>query len=105
MDDANPVTTKLLTLLNVSATKIDKRKLVDDFVHSETKLNKRARPSVTLDQVTLVKEKENRQEGEKKHINPANGGGDVEAEAIVDETEGTNFSFRTNYYVNDDGCL
>ena len=41
MDDGNSVTTKLLTLLNVSATKIGKRKRVDEFVHSETKLNRR----------------------------------------------------------------
>jgi len=94
MDDANSVTTKLLTLLNVSATKIDKRKLVDDFVHSETKLNKRARPSVNfkLEQVTLDREKENHQEGEKKYTNPANGGDDVvEVEAVeADGTKGTN---------------
>jgi len=85
MDDANSVATRLLTLLNVSATKIDKRKLVDNFVHSETKLNKRARTSVTLDN-----EKENLQECEKKHINP--GGDDVVAVEAVefDETEGTN---------------
>lgn len=41
MDDGNSVATKLLTLLNVSATKIGKRKRVDEFVHSKKKLNKR----------------------------------------------------------------
>ena len=47
MEDGNSVTTKLLTLLNVSATKIGKRKRVeDDFVPSE-KLNKRK--SITFD--------------------------------------------------------
>ena len=41
MDDGNSVTTKLLTLLNVSATRIGKRKRAqDDFVPAE-KLNKR----------------------------------------------------------------
>jgi len=41
MDDGNSVTTKLLTLLNISATKIGKRKRIDDdFVPAE-KLNKR----------------------------------------------------------------
>lgn len=46
MDDGNSVTTKLLTLLNISATKIGKRKRVgDDFVPAE-KLNKRK--SVTI---------------------------------------------------------
>jgi U3 small nucleolar RNA-associated protein 25 len=41
MDDGNSVTTRLLTLLNVSATKIGKCKRVEeDFVPSE-KLNKR----------------------------------------------------------------
>jgi U3 small nucleolar RNA-associated protein 25 len=48
MDDGNSVTTKLLTLLNVSATKIGKRKRIfDEFVHSEKKLNKR-KPSVAF---------------------------------------------------------
>ena len=46
MDDGNSVTTKLLTLLNISATKIGKRKRIDDdFVPAE-KLNKRK--SVTI---------------------------------------------------------
>ncbi|PPR05899.1 hypothetical protein CVT24_006640 [Panaeolus cyanescens] len=41
MDDGNSVTTRLLTLLNVSATKVNKRKrTTDEFVPS-TKLNKR----------------------------------------------------------------
>ena len=41
MDDGNSTTTKLLTLLNVSATKIGKRKRTEgDFVPAE-KLNKR----------------------------------------------------------------
>jgi len=61
MDDGNSVTTKLLTLLNVSATKIGKRKrMFDEFVHSEKKLNKR-KPSVafvTSDENTSAAEKE-----------------------------------------------
>ena len=41
IDDGTSVTTKLLTLLNVSATKLGKRKVDDDdFVPAE-KLNKR----------------------------------------------------------------
>ena len=41
MDDGNSITTRLLTLLNVSATKIGKRKRIEeDFIPSE-KLNKR----------------------------------------------------------------
>ena len=41
MDDGNSITTRLLTLLNVSATRIGKRKRIDeDFIPSE-KLNKR----------------------------------------------------------------
>lgn len=83
MDEANSVTTKLLTLLNVSATKIGKRKQVEDFVHSETKLNKRARPSVTFEHLTLDTKKENHQEGEKENINAAKEGDDTgEDEAV-----------------------
>jgi len=57
MDDGNSVTTKLLTLLNVSATKIGKRKRVDEFVHSETKLNRRKSAIAFAD--STPEEKEN----------------------------------------------
>jgi U3 small nucleolar RNA-associated protein 25 len=90
MDDVNSVTTKLLTLLNVSATKIGKRKQVDDFVHSETKLNKRPRPSVAFQQLTLDTEKESRQEGDKENINPGKEGEGEDEAVQVDETEGMN---------------
>jgi len=60
MDDGNSVTTKLLTLLNVSATRIGKRKRAeDDFVPAE-KLNKRK--SITFAepiQTKATSEKEN----------------------------------------------
>jgi U3 small nucleolar RNA-associated protein 25 len=93
MDDGNSVTTKLLTLLNVSATKIGKRKRVDEFVHSETKLNKRLRPLVSFEQFT---EEENL-----KAINTAKEGHDVEEAETgeLDETEGMNhssLSFKKN---------
>ncbi len=54
MDDGNSVTTKLLTLLNVSATKIGKRKRINEFVHSEKKLNKRK--PLTSDENTCAAE-------------------------------------------------
>ncbi|KAG5643388.1 hypothetical protein DXG03_001002 [Asterophora parasitica] len=41
IDTDNSITTSLLTLLNVSATKAGKRKHADEFVPSESKLNKR----------------------------------------------------------------
>lgn len=49
MDNGNSVTTKLLTLLNVSATKIGKRKRTyeDHFVPS-SKLNKRKSASFAI---------------------------------------------------------
>ncbi|KAJ3510271.1 hypothetical protein NLJ89_g4777 [Agrocybe chaxingu] len=58
MDDGNTITTKLLTLLNVSATKIGKRKRTDDeFVPSE-KLNKR-KSATFVDSTVTFAEKEN----------------------------------------------
>lgn len=89
MDDGNSVTTKLLTLLNVSATKIGKRKRVDEFVHSETKLNKRVRPSVAFSNFTRDSEKE---EGEKQNphfLNEGDSAGEDE-KVELDETKGTN---------------
>ena len=60
MDDGNSVTTKLLTLLNVSATRIGKRKRAeDDFVPAE-KLNKRKSISFAEpNQLKATTEKEN----------------------------------------------
>lgn len=55
MDDGNSITTRLLTLLNVSATKIGKRKRPEqDFFPSE-KLNKRKSPESNA----VSEEKEN----------------------------------------------
>jgi hypothetical protein len=57
MDDGNSITTRLLTLLNVSATKIGKRKRIEqDFIPSE-KLNKRKSTASSSE------EKENDEEG------------------------------------------
>lgn len=63
MDDGNSVTTKLLTLLNVSATRIGKRKRPqDDFVPSE-KLNKRK--SITFAKTPIEKPNEDAMDAEK----------------------------------------
>lgn len=49
MDDGNSVTTKLLTLLNVSATKIGKRKWTyEDLFEPPAKLNKRKSASFVV---------------------------------------------------------
>ena len=74
MDDGNSITTRLLTLLNVSATKIGKRKRVEeDFIPSE-KLNKR---KSTEPNTIFSEEKEN--EGAKQEgIVPAANGEDEE---------------------------
>ena len=70
MDDGNSITTRLLTLLNVSATKIGKRKRVEEnFIPSE-KLNKRK----STEPNTTAEEKENEEEG----IVLATNGEDVE---------------------------
>jgi U3 small nucleolar RNA-associated protein 25 len=53
MDDDNNVTTRLLTLLNVSALKTSKRKRTDDLEPSDKKLNKRSRSVQFSDVQTL----------------------------------------------------
>ncbi|KAF9523468.1 digestive organ expansion factor [Crepidotus variabilis] len=58
MDDGNSVTTKLLTLLNVSATRVGKKKDFEEFVPSKKKLNKR-KSSITFAESVSVFEKEN----------------------------------------------
>jgi hypothetical protein len=78
MEDGNSITTRLLTLLNVSATKIGKRKRTEqDFIPSE-KLNKRkstgAEPNVSSSD-----EKENDAAKGEGTI-PATNGEDVEME-------------------------
>ena len=72
MDDGNSVTTRLLTVLNVSATKI--RRVEQDFIPSE-KLNKR---KSTEPNASSSEEKEN-----DAAVVPATNGEDVEME---DET-------------------
>ena len=72
MDDGNSVTTRLLTVLNVSATKI--RRVEQDFIPSE-KLNKR---KSTEPNASSSEEKEN-----DAATVPATNGEDVEME---DET-------------------
>ncbi|KAJ2932276.1 hypothetical protein H1R20_g4822, partial [Candolleomyces eurysporus] len=62
LDDGNTVTTKLLTLLNVSATKLGKRKVVEeDFVPAE-KLNKRK--SISFSDKVSIK----RLDAEEQHV-------------------------------------
>jgi U3 small nucleolar RNA-associated protein 25 len=87
MDDGNSITTKLLTLLNVSATKIGKRKRVDDdFVPAE-KLNKRKSVIIATESPT---EKSSEQE-------------DVTAEKEVLDDEGGIPGKNEEEAVNDDG--
>ena len=87
MDDGNSVTTKLLTLLNISATKIGKRKRVDDdFVPAE-KLNKRKSVTIAAESPT---EKSLEQE-------------DVTAEKEVLDDEGGIPGKNEEEAVNDDG--
>ena len=77
MDDGNSVTTKLLTLLNVSATRVGKRKRPhDNFVPSE-KLNKRK--SITFAE-TPVEKNENVMDVEKDVPESS-------ADAAIDEHE------------------
>ena len=76
MDDGNSITTRLLTLLNVSATKIGKRKRIEqDFIPSE-KLNKR---KSTEPNASSSEEKENDTAREEGTV-PASNGEDVEME-------------------------
>lgn len=78
MDDGNSITTRLLTLLNVSATKIGKRKRIEqDFIPSE-KLNKR-KSTGTEPTASSSEEKENDAANEEGTV-PATNGEDVEME-------------------------
>jgi U3 small nucleolar RNA-associated protein 25 len=91
MDDGNSVTTKLLTLLNVSATKIGKRKRAgDDFVPAE-KLNKRKSISFAEpNQLKATSEKENTVLVESQDEPTATTAEDNEAEETADlEVEGS----------------
>lgn len=84
IDDGTSVTTKLLTLLNVSATKLGKRKVdEDDFVPAE-KLNKRK--SISFSDKISIK----RLDAEEHDVDPEKDGkkdkADAEDEAMdVDE--------------------
>lgn len=80
MDASSSVTTKLLTLLNVSATKIRKRKTIeDDFVPS-VKLNKRK--SITFAETHIEKEPEDVMDVAQDNV-------EASAEEIAEEAEGT----------------
>jgi U3 small nucleolar RNA-associated protein 25 len=93
MDDGNSITTRLLTLLNVSATKIGKRKRIEqDFVHSE-KLNKR---KSTEPNKSALEEKENDASKEEGTV-PATNGEDVEMEDEAQDTD-LNGSFQSQCF-------
>lgn len=82
MDDGNSITTRLITLLNVSATKIGKRKIIEhDFIPS-VKLNKR---KSTEPNASSSEEKENA--AKEEVIVSATSGEDVEME---DEAQDAN---------------
>lgn len=86
MDNGNSITTYLLTLLNVSATKIGKRKRVEqDFIPSE-KLNKRK----STEPYENSEEKENDMSKEDGVV-PAENGADVNTGDVDmgDEAEDT----------------
>lgn len=90
MDDGNSVTTKLLTLLNVSATKIGKRKRTyEDHLGLSDKLNKRKSASFADESVVEEGEKDETKtedvdmEHEKKEVEEEapEGGEDEEEES------------------------
>lgn len=90
MDDGNSITTRLLTLLNVSATRIGKRKRIEqDFIPSE-KLNKR---KSTEPNASSSEEKENDAAKEEGTV-PATNGEDVEMDDEAQDT-GPNGSFQS----------
>lgn len=105
MDDGNSVTTKLLTLLNVSATRIGKRKRgQDDFVPAE-KLNKRKSISFAESiQPKATSEKENILLVESQNqstVDPPEGDeveetADLEAEGSFDRKRSWNFTTDNN---------
>ena len=86
MDDGNSVTTKLLTLLNISATKIGKRKRVDDeFVPAE-KLNKRKSVTIAIEAPTEKSSEQKEVTAEKDVIDDEGGiPGKDEGEAVNDD--------------------
>ncbi|KAJ3568005.1 hypothetical protein NP233_g5994 [Leucocoprinus birnbaumii] len=102
MDNGNSVTTKLLTLLNVSATKVGKRKRTyEDHLGPSDKLNKRKSASFaefTLEVDDTVNEKAN-QDVEMEPIDDA-----VEevAEAAEDEDENPANSYEKHFGNNPD---
>jgi U3 small nucleolar RNA-associated protein 25 len=93
MDDGNSITTRLLTLLNVSATKIGKRKRIEqDFIPSE-KLNKR---KSTEPNTSSLEEKENGAAKEEGTV-PAINGEDIEMEDGEQDTD-PNGSFQSQSF-------
>ncbi|KAF8971254.1 digestive organ expansion factor [Flammula alnicola] len=108
MDHGNSVTTKLLTLLNVSATKIGKRKRVqEEFVPSE-KLNKRKSISFTDTNTTSEKESTIAIEVEKEIVVSKTDGQEEEVDETADgnaeEPTSSNDGYETHFGVNP-SCL
>ncbi|KJA17536.1 hypothetical protein HYPSUDRAFT_206129 [Hypholoma sublateritium FD-334 SS-4] len=99
MDDGNSVTTKLLTLLNVSATRIGKRKRPqDDFVPSE-KLNKRK--SITFAETPTEKSNEDAMDVEKDAYEPSVNISTDEQEGGADhETISSSDGYESHFGVN-----
>jgi len=105
MDDGNSVTTKLLTLLNVSATRIGKRKRgQDDFVPAE-KLNKRKsisfaepiQPKATLEKENIVlAESQNESTVETAEGDEAEETADLEVEGSFDRKRSWNLTTDNN---------
>ena len=93
MDDGNTITTRLITLLNVSATKIGKQKKIEqDFIPSE-KLNKR---KSTDPSASSSEEKEDDSAKEKGTV-PATNGEDAEMDDEAQDT-GPNGSFQSQSF-------
>lgn len=76
--------TRLLTLLNVSATKVGKRKRVDEFVPSE-KLNRKRKSITFAEPESVPKEKDDQPSVglvEDKETNNNDGDDDIEDEGV-----------------------
>ncbi|KAF5328624.1 hypothetical protein D9619_011630 [Psilocybe cf. subviscida] len=101
MDDGNSVTTKLLTLLNVSATKYNKRKRIEDeFVPAE-KLNKRKSTAAFAETTNIQKDGEDvtmevveEKEVEVEIAEETQNLGDNEAEASATDGYETHFGMN-----------
>ena len=95
MDNGNSIATRLITLLNVSATKIGKRKRAEqDFIPSE-KLNKRKSTEPTRS-ASSSEEKENDPAKEEGTV-LATSGEDIEMEDEAQDTD-PNSSFQSQFF-------